>query len=201
MALVIIVSVVAWADMRQWNFENISALALFPLLGLLAWSVMWTHYAVGGLRLVRPFVRNRLYSQISGVVVLFCLLLHPGLLAYSQFKFTDTLPPTSFYNYVGLSLQWAVLIGTIGFIIFLSFELFERLQKHGWVARNWRWISAAQMIAMILIFVHALTLGQNLQSGWFLFWWVGLGALLIPCFGLIVRAEWVDKTHAKDIDS
>lgn len=190
MAIVVIASVVAWAEMRQWNFDNMSALALFPLLGLLAWSIMWTHYAIGGIRLVRPFERSRVYSQVSATIVLFCLLLHPGLLAYNQYRVTDALPPTSFYNYVGQSLQWAILLGTISLIIFLSFEFFKRLKTRGWVARNWRWISISQMIAMTLIFIHALALGQNLQSGWFLFWWVGLGVLLIPCFGLILRADW-----------
>lgn len=190
---VIAASFVAWADLRGWDFGSLSALALFPLLGLLAWSIMWTHYALGGVRLVYPFEHNQLYSRVSAVVVLACLLLHPGLLAWGQFDLSGTLPPGSFYSYVAPSLKGAVLLGTISLIIFISFDVFEFFKKRAWVQRNWKWISLSQMVAMTSIFIHALRLGQNLQSGWFQVWWVLLGLLLIPCFGLILRADWQKK--------
>lgn len=150
---VIAASFVAWADLRGWDFGSLSALALFPLLGLLAWSIMWTHYALGGVRLVYPFEHNQLYSRVSAVVVLACLLLHPGLLAWGQFDLSGTLPPGSFYSYVAPSLKGAVLLGTISLIIFISFDVFEFFKKRAWVQRNWKWISLSQMVAMTSIFI------------------------------------------------
>lgn len=200
-ALVVVVSFVAWADMRGWKFSNLTALAVFPLLGLLAWSVMWTHYALGGMRLVQPHSKNRLYSRVSAVVVLACLLLHPGLLAWNQWDVTGVLPPTSFYNYVGTSMKGAVLLGSISLLIFLAFDVFEYLHKKTWIQRNWKWISLSQMVAMTFIFAHSLLLGSTLQNSWFQMWWVLLGVLLIPCFGLILRADWAKKptNDAKDV--
>ncbi len=196
-ALVVVVSFLGWADLRDWQFDSLTALALFPLLGLLAWSIMWTHYAVGGVRLFSPAPENKLYSKITSIIVLVCLLLHPGLLAWSQWDTTGILPAESYYNYVGPSLRGVVILGSVSLVIFLSFEVFELLRKHPLVKRNWKWISLSQMIAMILIFIHALRLGQNLQSGWFQLWWIALGVLLVPCFGLIIRNEWSQKSPDK----
>lgn len=195
-AVVVAASFAAWADLRSWDFSSLNVFALFPLLGLLAWSIMWTHYALGGVRLVHPFERNHLYSRISAAVVLACLLLHPGLLAWGQFDVRGLLPPDSFYSYVAPSLKGAVLLGGISLLIFISFDIFDYFKQRDGVRRNWKWISLSQMLAMTLIFTHSLLLGSNLQSGWFQVWWVLLGVLLIPCFGLIVRADWQQKPKA-----
>ena len=193
--LVTAIGFIAWAEMRQWQFGNLTTYALFPLLGLWAWSIMWTHYAFGGIRLVSTLPKNVSYSRISGAIVLACLLLHPGLLAYGQWRTQDLLPPGSFYSYVGTSLKSAVLLGSISLLIFLAFDVGTRLKKYVWVRRNWRWLSLAQALAMTFIFIHSLRLGQNLQHGWFQFWWVVLGALLIPCFGLILREDFRRKEN------
>lgn len=200
-ALVVIVSVIAWWTTTGIQLGKPTSYQLFPLLGLLAWSVMWTHYALGGVRLLRPFPKNKLYSRLSAVVVLGCLLLHPGLLAMEMWETTRLLPPGSFYAYVGPAMKTTVLLGSISLIIFLAFDVFEYFHKKPWVQKQWKWISLSQMVAMTLIFIHSLRLGNTLQSGWFQFWWILLGALLIPCFGLILRADWTTKptSEAKDI--
>lgn len=188
--VVTVLSVTAWAEFRHWQFDRLSLFALFPLFGLLAWSIMWTHYAVGAVSQLNGMPRNKQYSKISAAIVLACILLHPTLLAIAMWQSTGKLPPDSFYGYVAPSLKYAVAFGSLGLIIFLSFDVFKRLRNKPWVDRNWRWISVSQMIAMILIFIHGLALGQNLQAGWFQLWWIVLGALLIPCFGLALRRDF-----------
>lgn len=200
-AVVVLVSVFGWWTLSDIQLGELTAFQLFPLFGLLAWSIMWTHYALGGVRLLRSFPKNKLYSRISAVLVLVFLLLHPGILAWKMWDVTGLLPPESFYAYVGPAMKATVIAGSISLVIFLAFDVFEYFHKKPWIQRQWKWISLSQMVAMTLIFIHALRLGGDLQSGWFQFWWILLGALLIPCFGLILRADWTKKptANAKDI--
>lgn len=191
---VIVLPYIAWSQRLNWNYSEVNAYLLFPLLGLWAWGIMWTHYAYGGLRLVNNNLqKNRFYSKFTGVLVLFLILMHPGLLALEQWENTSTLPPQSFYSYVASSQKLFVVFGSIALIIFLSFEVFERIKSKPLVTKNWKWISLSQVIAMTLIFIHAMAIGNTLNSGWIEYFWVMLGALLIPCFGLVLQADWRNK--------
>jgi hypothetical protein len=185
---------VAWGQARSWHI-SLSSYAVFPLLGMWAWMVMWTHYAYGGLRLVYPSLeRNTLYSKLSGWVVLGCILAHPGLLAIQQWQSVQELPPTSFINYVGQSMQPFVFFGTVSLIIFLAFDILRtKRHKSGKVKSSWRWVSLLQIMAMILIFVHAIKLGQHLQTDWMQLVWVACGCLLIPAGTLVVRNDFQDR--------
>jgi hypothetical protein len=147
---------------------------------------MWTHYVNGAMLLKYPsLTKPKYYRSFTGYLVLGSLLLHPGLLAYAQFINDQGLPPKSFYDYVGSGLTLAVIFGSIALVIFLSFEIFNRLQDNKYVKKWWIYISLSQSLAMTLIFVHGLRLSSNFSSEWFLFiWWI-CGLILIPCFYII----------------
>ncbi len=187
---VVTIAAIEFGQSINWKLESLTLLGLFPLLGLLAWSIMWTHYVVGANRILTKQPKNILYSKISGVIVLFLILLHPGLLAISLYQNTGSLPPTSFLSYVGSNMALAVIIAELALLSFITYEFLERAKNRPSFNRYWFWISLSQVVAMIFIFVHSLMLGRNLMSGWFQFYWIILGALLIPCFGLILRSEW-----------
>lgn len=190
LGLVLIVPFVAWAESMSWQFASITVISLFPLLGLWAWSIMWTHYALGTLRLVEPRIREvKIYSLLTRILVLFLIVLHPGLLIWTQWQVLGTWPPGSVYTYVGNSMEIYATLGAIALMFFASFEILERLRNHPAVRKNWFWVSLSQMIGMTLILVHSFALGGTI-SGWFAFYWFTLGALLIPCFGLIGRQDW-----------
>ncbi len=192
--IVTIVPLLFWGNSRGWVFAGMNALSLFPILGVLAWGIMWTHFAIGSIRIVYPEIpKNILYSKISGYLVLLLILLHPNLLVIGQWKTRGLLPPGSLYGYVNSSLKIFIFFGTLSLLTFLSYEIFERMKSKRWVKNNWRWISLSQVVAMSLIFVHALALGGLLNNPRFEFYWIALGALLIPCFGLILRNDWKTK--------
>ena len=165
--------------------------ALFPLLGLWAWGIMWTHYAYGGLRIASgTLTRNPTYSTITMWFVLAFILLHPGILIYEQWSRNDLLPPESFYSFVGPNMKQYVVLGLVALITFLLYDIVLRFKNHRTIQKLWFWISLSQMVAMVLIFIHGLNLGQNLQHGWLQFYWVVLGALLLPCFVLVGIEDW-----------
>lgn len=198
LALSIYLSFLVWGSNLSWEFSSVSIYGFFPLLGILAWMTMWTHYITGAFRIKNPMlVKPKYYSQLTGYLVLACLLLHPGLLAYAQNKNGAGLPPTSFFAYTGDGLKLAVMFGSISLLIFLSFEIFNRLKDRPKIKKYWWLISLSQSLAMILIFVHGLRLGNNLQTNWFTIVWAAYGLLLIPCLYIIHSEDFrnLQKTN------
>lgn len=184
-------SVYEWGNNLNWELDSITTYSLFPLLGLLAWSIMWTHYFIPLIASLNPKLKaSHVYKRSTAYVALFLILMHPGLLAFAQWQNQQLLPPSSFIDYVGKANILMIVIAELALLTFISFELLIRLKNHPFVKRHWIWVSFSQMIAMILIFVHSLALGQNLQSGPFKFYWLGLGLLMIPSFICIGIADW-----------
>lgn len=152
---------------------------------------MSTHFMVAALR-----IKNAQFTEVSGFrkytgyFVLLCLLLHPGLLAIKQFQLGEGLPPASFMAYVGDSARYAVALGSVALLTFLSYEFFIRLKRRPIIARNWKWVSLSQVAAMTLIFIHALRLGQHLQTGWMKVVWIATYIILIPCFYILLTKDF-----------
>ncbi len=167
---------------------------LFPVLGILAWSLMWTHYANGSLTMLLPKLeRNALYKKVTEYAVLGLILAHPFLFIYARYRDTGLIPPASYVGYVGEANVVYILMGTLGLMIFLSYEVFSRLREHPKVSSNWRWVSISQILAMVLIFIHSLSLGTLLATEWFQTWWIILAMLLLPCFYLTLKHDWRKK--------
>ncbi len=179
-----------WAKSLGWKTNNISAFGLFPLLGMLAWLTMWTHYFWGAMQW-----RTKLYSRVTGYIVLVCILLHPAIFAYAQYKAGKGFPPLSYYRYLPPSVNWAVALGSFSFFVFISYEFFKRMKSRPWVARYWPWVSVSQAVAMFLIFIHSLKIGNNLQIGWFRIFWAVCGIILVPCAFILVSRDFSSHKH------
>lgn len=190
-AFVSIFTIIGWLYIRDWSIYPITALSIFPVLGIYAWSIMWTHYIISTNRLLNPSVgRNKQYSFVSSLIVFALILLHPGLIIWSMWSNLGTLPPGSIYSYVGESMKVFIILGLVSLVIFLSFDVFSKYRNRSIVKRNWRWISLLQMIAMILIFIHGIGLGYILENTAFRIYWLVLGTTLIPCFAVVIKNDW-----------
>lgn len=189
---VMLCAVVVWAGQRIGN-GSISAYDIFPLLGLLAFSLMWTHYIVGALRRRARLEQsvNRVYMRVTGVAVLVLLLLHPGLLNFQLRQDGFGLPPESYSAVYPEAMQGVITLGAIALLIFLAFELKRWLEKKAW----WPIVEYAQLLAMILIFFHGLTLGRELSVGWYrVVWWL----YGISFVAAVVYNYWYDKRRVND---
>lgn len=189
-SLSLVLGIVSWGQTVGWQLSSLTPYQWFPLFGILAWLIMWTHYITRYFRVRNPELQKAPgYGKVTGWIVLACLLLHPGILAFAQFRNNQGIPPESYLNYVGEGLQLAVLLGSVALTIFLSFEIFDRMKNNKTVKKYWLAISISQSLAMILIFVHALRLGTTLGEGWFRIIWIIYGLLLLPCFYAIHKAD------------
>ena len=67
-----------------------------------------------------------------------------------------------------------LMLGTIGLVIFLAYELKRFFGDRGW----WKYIEGAQIAGMAAIFVHAVGLGNELAIDWVLVVWIFYGVTL-----------------------
>ena len=72
-------------------------------------------------------------------------------------------------------MKLAILLGTISLVIFLAFELKQKL-KNKTVLKV---LEYGQILAMFLILYHGLTLGRELSVDWFKGVWYVYGLLLV----------------------
>lgn len=177
--IVAMVAMGAWGQGLSWQLGSLSAYQLFPVFGLLAFSLMWTHYVVDFVRehltsLPRPTIRR--YFEITSLLVLLAILAHPGLLIWQLWQDGFDLPPGSYLtHYVAPALRGAAILGSISLCIFLLFELRRWCNNRKW----WKYVLVANDIAMLAIFYHGLRLGGNLQVGWLKWLWYFYGTTLL----------------------
>lgn len=188
--VVTVLAVVAWGQTFGWNLSSLDTYQIFPVLGLVAYSIMWAHYVTGSVKeTVLKGVRLDDYFRITSYAVLLAIVLHPGLLIYQRFRDGYGLPPGSYLTYVAPSMAWIALLGTVSLLIFLAYELHRWFEDKPW----WKYVLAAGDLAMVAIFYHGLRLGGQLQGGWYhyvwLFYGVVLAVILVQKYALIVRRK------------
>ncbi|HEY5442823.1 MAG TPA: hypothetical protein VIJ68_04755 [Candidatus Saccharimonadales bacterium] len=164
-AIVSTLAIIVWGQYYQWHIWPISSYQLFPVLGLLAFSIMWSHYMAVALRTYLQLDAKVLasYFRLTGYAVLVLICLHPGILIYQRFRDGYGLPPHSYESYVAPGLGWVTLIGTASLLVFLAFELRRVYGQRSW----WHYVADLSDAAMLAILYHGLRLGSYLQRGWF----------------------------------
>lgn len=176
-SVVTLVAIIAWGNDFNWHFSPFSVYIFFPVLGLVAYGLMWSHYISGTIReivgLSKPILAS--YFRVTGWAVLILICLHPGLLIYQRFRDGFGLPPGSYESYVGPGLGWITLLGTVSLLVFLAYELWRLYGEKTW----WHYIQEAGDLAMVAIFYHGLRLGTNISHGWFRWVWWFYGITLI----------------------
>ena len=171
------VAVIVWGHDYRWQLFPIHNYLLFPLLGLLAFSLMWAHYVAGAIREAWSLDRKVLvrYFETTSLAVLLLICLHPSLLIYQRFRDGYGLPPGSYESYVAPGLGWITLLGTASLVIFLAYEFRRWFGRKPW----WHFVTEAGDLAMLAIIYHALRLGGELQTGWFRYLWWFYGVIRV----------------------
>lgn len=195
---VMAIAVVVWHSQRVSGNQTLISYSLFPLFGLVAFSLMWTHYIGGALRRYLGFDKSVLsrYFRVTSVIVLVSLLLHPGILWLQLAKDGFGLPPLSHLAvYTDNAARFVLLLGTISLILFLAFELHRIYSEKSW----WRYVIHGNTLAMFLIFFHAFVLGGELDVNWFRVVWLiyGVTLLIAVVYNQIYDKEKVKFKHEK----
>lgn len=182
-----IVAIIAWAHDYNGQFSPLTAYVLFPLLGILAYSIMWSHYVSGTVRELLGVEPKSLvnYFRYTGYAVLLLICLHPGLLILQRFRDGFGFPPHSYESYVAPGLGWVTLLGTVSFFVFIAYEFHRKFGDRPW----WHFVQDAGDFAMLAIFYHGLRLGGQLtHDGWFRTVWIFYGLILVA---ILIRKYYI----------
>lgn len=186
-----IMSVTAWIQSTPDALTMPSAYDIFPVFGLMAFSALLSTYVVNAVstHLKIPGKKLAAYYQNISYVILILILTHPSTLIARLFMDGYGLPPGSYAAYVNEKYLWVVWLGVISLLVFLAFEFHRWFSRKGW----WKWVVYANDIAMLFVFYHGLTLGTELQKGWFRYVWWLYGVILIAT---IVYLRFIAKRTA-----
>lgn len=197
-AAVSLAALITWGHDYQWRILPINNYLLFPLLGLLAFSLMWAHYIASVLRQAWGLERSvlRQYFETTSLVVLVLLCMHPSLLIYQRFRDGYGLPPGSYESYVAPGMAWITLLGTASLIIFVAYEFRRIYGGKSW----WRFVAAAGDVAMLAIVYHGLRLGSQLQTGWYRYlWWFYAITLVLVLINKYFRRYFTGQAKPSQI--
>ena len=187
-------AVFAWGSSIDWQVR--SSYQLFPLFGLVAFSLMWAHYIAS---VARRYVKLEpkvlaAYFESTSLAVLLLILLHPGLLTWQLWRDGFGLPPGSELQYVEPTARWAILVGFTSLTIFLLYEFRRFYHKKIW----WQYVEVITDIAMVMIYFHALRLGSTLMEGWFRWVWYFYGLSLLVTFVYIYSQKTAKQIKEAD---
>ncbi len=172
--VVLILAIYVWGQSLSWQIFAVPTYQLFPVFGLVAFSLMWVHYIVSALRQYFGIDRSvtAFYFEVTSWMVLAAILLHPSLLIWQLWRDGLGLPPGSYEMVYG----WATLLGTGALFVFLAYEFRRKFGKRSW----WKYMQYLSDVAMLVIVYHALRLGTQLQVHWFRsVWYFYAGTLII----------------------
>jgi len=183
-----------WLDQRSWSLANIDLLAIFPLLGLIAFVMMWFHLMVAYLKRTKPEMFDyKSFYRITGNIVLALIILHPLIVIIKAYDFgIFTL------DFKGESGRLFVLFGVIALTFFLIYEVVERLREKPFIKKNWELVVAMNRVGFTLVYIHALYLGQHLQTGWMQGLWVFFGATTLAYFAW---SYYQELTKPKEVEA
>lgn len=184
----LLLAVIAWGQTNAWQFIGVSTYRLFPLFGLVAFSLFWAQYVIAALSQhvgANPTGLIRFYGVTSALVFL-ALLLHPGLLSYQLWLDGYGLPPQSVLQHAVLpGFEWIVLLGMTSWVVFMTFLVTYKFHRIFQTKKWWVWFGYIGEVAMLAVFYHGFRLGDQLQEGWFRWVWIAYGiALVISLFYL-----------------
>ncbi|MDB5168879.1 MAG: hypothetical protein JWO41_235 [Candidatus Saccharibacteria bacterium] len=190
-------AITAWGSDHSYHFSQLNAYQVFPVLGLIAYSTMWSHYVASVIRrlLGLDFHTLKRYFAVTRFIVLACICLHPGILIYRLFRDGQGLPPSSYEHYVAPGLAWVTLLGSVSLLVFLTYELRPWFSKRSW----WRYVTYAGDAAMVAIFYHGLRLGSQLQHGWFMKVWWFYGLTLIASLAFNYYQRFLRQTKSPTV--
>jgi len=187
-------AIIVWGQTFAWHLSVVNSYLFFPVLGLLAFSLMWTHYMIAfARRLTGSDVPLKNYFRYTGYVVLLAIVFHPGILIYQRFRDGYGLPPGSYESYVAPMVKWVTLLGTVSLFVFLAFEFKRFFGDKSW----WKYVANASDVAMLAIFYHGLRLGDQLHSGWYKYVWYFYGLTLITA----IIYKYISQSKNREVGS
>lgn len=150
--------------------------AIFPLVGLYAFTLVWLQLMIGtninALRRVFPWIET--WHRTEGVFTFLFAVSHPALLLigvgwtdYQAKSFVD--PKMVPYVWLG-TIQLGLLCLTVGTAL---------LRRTRWLRNHWRKIHYLNYLIFISVWIHSWFLGSDVQSTSLRYLWIFFAATAV----------------------
>jgi len=150
-----------------WSFNSTIVFNLFPLFGLVAFTLLWLHVISGVFeQWLRKYIEFDFYMELISKLIFFTIILHPLLLLINAgFKFG----PIFLYG------KYYIWLGIIGWLFLITYDIGKALKNQDFFVRNWNKIRLISTVGFLLIFFHSLGVGDDLQVGALRVVWIFYG--------------------------
>jgi hypothetical protein len=141
----------------EWAMDSSFLVNLFPLFGLLAFSLLWLH-AISGV--FEPWLRKNFnfdsFVDATARLILVSIILHPLLfLIVLKFHVAD-LWRTGIY----------IRLAIIGWLLLIIYDIAKPLKKkYDFFVRHWNTILLISTFGFLLTFFHSIGIGDDVQQG------------------------------------
>jgi hypothetical protein len=193
--LVLALPTVVWGRALDWDTQSMNSYTVFPLLGLLAYTIFFLQVVTLSLA---PYLREAGvavdgYLKRSGHFFFLLVLLHPIVLRMALSESEGTWLQ-AIYDYVGTEAAPYITLALSALALFCITEVFYRTGS--------RWggpvvavvIEYTNYLAFYAIYIHSTHLGTNLQEGLLRSVW--LGYLCIASVAIVAKL-WRDVTQGR----
>jgi hypothetical protein len=154
-----------------WSLSPIMIFNLFPLLGLLAFTLLWLHVVSGVFESwLRKYINFNRFAVITSNIIIACIILHPLLLLINA---DFELGPIFSYGKIYI---W---LGITGWLLLVTYDLGRFFKNHDFVVQHWNKIRLISTVGFILTFFHSLGVGESLQVGTLRTIWIFYGVTAI----------------------
>mgnify|MGYP001616887706 CR=1 FL=1 len=159
---------------------------LFPLVGLVAFFLVWTQVMIGSLRpwWQRLFPGIVRWHRKIGIFVLLFALLHPLLLiigiGLASFFHRTLIPP--------VLIPW-IWVGEVQLFLILVTTLTALMNRATWLRRRWRLFHLLNYIVFCLVWLHSWFLGIDVtRTSLRWLWYFFAGTFLIAVTSRIIHS-------------
>ena len=156
----------------NWSLGSMFVFTLFPLFGILAFTLLWLHVVSG---VFEPWLRQYIdfdrFVQNTSLLIFVSIILHPLLLLIPVgFNFNQVLTYSKFYIWLAI----------IGWLLLITYDIGKLLKKkYNFFVRNWNKILLISNVGFVLTFFHSLSIGDDLQMGPLRIVWIFYGVTAI----------------------
>lgn len=166
----------------QWAFDSTLPANIFPMFGLAGYGLLWLHVVGPAFEpWLSRFVNFNRFLKETSPIILVLMLLHPIiLLIIMNFSINALL--------ISYPVEF-ILLGFIGLVLLLTFDVAKVFKKYDIVARNRNKVLVTSTLGFILIFFHSIGIGGDLQSGLLRAVWIfyGVSAILSAIYVYGIR--------------
>jgi len=191
--LAVLYPVWVWYTGVRLTFDAAVILDIFPVLGLLAFALMWLHIVGGALRpWLEQYIDFSRFVTSSSVLVLILLILHPLLLLIG-------LGPSNWGKFFSSTPALFIWLAVVGWVVLVGYDVVKRFKHRDFFVHHWEVVKFVSTLGFFLVLFHSLGLGRDLQTGLLRTVWIfyGISAALAASYTYGIKRFLAPKPKRK----